>query len=369
MNREDNDLVRAVLETVDRFTSSELAGGARERDRYPHAAYARKAMQGAADAGVLLTGVPEAFGGTGLSPSAWARILERVAYEDAGFAAGLLAHAMAVEAVVRHAGEDALREILQTSAPLAYPIYHQAGDREGLPRVTGPGVAGPTRLEGACALAANAPVAEHAVVVAVRDEVPCLCLVRLSGASGSEPVEMLGLRSCPVGDIPLHGPAPADVSVLAAGHDAVRSLHASFHASAAAILLATLRASLDYAIAYGTERVQGGRVISEHTQLRSMYAQMAVEHRALRLAWEKALEEPADEGAGLALKILAAELAVRGTMDGVQLLGGYGYTREYPQERRMRDARQASQLLGSPARQKVALAGELLAGRAGADAR
>lgn len=353
MNREEEEMIQAVLATVDRFTVSELAGGTPERDRYPYAEFSRKALQGAVDAGLLLAGVPEAFGGTGLGPSIWARILERVALEDAGFAAALLAHAMASNAVLAHAGEEGIRAALET-APLAYPIYHQAGEQDQLPRVKG-GKGRTTRLEGRSVMAANAPVADMAVIVALQGDVPCLCLVRLSGASRPQPTEVLGLRSCPVGDILLDKVDPGEISILAAGDDAVRSLHGSFYTSAAAILLATLKASLDYAIAYGMDRVQGGKIIAQHSQLRSMYAQMEVEHLSLRLAWERAQEPGVDEDARLALKILAAEHAVRATIDGVQLLGGYGYTREYPQERRMRDARQASQLLGSPARQRLAL--------------
>jgi len=356
MNREEEEqeeIIQAVLSTVERFAVSELAGGARERDGYPHADFSRKALQGAADAGLLLAGVPEVFGGTGLGPPVWARILERVAYEDAGFAAALLAHAMALQAVLAHAGDEGIRAAME-AAPLAYPIYQQAGEWDRLPRVTSRR-GRTTAAEGTSVLTANAPVADRAVVVALEDGVPCLCLLSLSGASRPEPVEMLGLRSCPAGNILLDNVDPGEVLILASGEDAVRSLHAAFYPSATAILLATLKASLDYAVAYGLERVQGGRIIAHHSQLRSMYAQMEVEHLSLRLAWERALEPGVEEGACLALKILAAEHAVRATIDGVQLLGGYGYTREYPQERRMRDARQASQLLGSPARQKLAL--------------
>ncbi len=59
----------------------------------------------------------------------------------------------------------------------------------------------------------------------------------------------------------------------------------------------------------------------------------------------------------MSVKTLSGDLAIRAATDGVQLLGGYGYTREYPQERRMRDARQAAELLGSPSRMKLSLAG------------
>ena len=98
MNQEGNETIRAVLDTVDRFAKSELASDICEVDRYPYSDYATTALKGAVDAGLMLTSIPEEFGGTGMPPSTWARILERVAYVDAGFAASLMAHAMARQA-------------------------------------------------------------------------------------------------------------------------------------------------------------------------------------------------------------------------------------------------------------------------------
>lgn len=359
MDPEGSDIMRAVLDTVDRFASSRIAGDIRDRDRYPHADYARYALEGAADAGLLLATVPEALGGTGMPPSAWARILERVAYVDAGFATSLMAHAMALQAILHHADEEVIGGLLE-KAPLAYPLYHQAGDRERLPRISAHGPVG-SEMEGTAEMTANAPVAQAAVIIALKDGIPCLCLLHLPVARRPEPIETLGLRSCPVGNILLDETDPEDVSVLAEGGEAIRHLHAGFYSSAVAILLATLKASLDHAIAFGLERRQGGQPIVDHSQLRSMYAQMEVEYRSLRMAWLGAVERDVPEESRLALKILAAQHAVRATIDGVQLLGGYGYTREYPQERRMRDARQASELLGSPSRQRLNLIGSRLA--------
>jgi len=357
MNSVNNEIVKAVLDTVERFASREIADEVFEIDKYPYSDYAAKALKGAVEAGLLLTTVPEEYGGTGMPPNMWARILEKVAYVDAGFAAGLMAHAMALQAILDHADKRVVEDILE-KAPLAYPIYHRVGDMENMPELSPDG----TTVSGRAKMIANAPVAQKAVIVALREDEPCLCLVHLTDEARPEPIETLGLRACPVGDIVMDKIDAADISVLVRGKKAIDALHGSFYSSATAIILSTLKASTDYAIEYGRERYQGGQAISNHTQLRIMYSTMQVEHKSLSLAWDKSLDPEVDPEACMALKILTGEHAIRGTTDGVQLLGGYGYTMEYPQEKRMRDARQASELLGSPPRQKMALINGMLDG-------
>lgn len=348
--------VSAVLDTARRYAERELREGVYGRDAYPHADFSEAVIKGAAEAGLLRMCASEDLGGIGLPPEAWALVLMEISYDDAGIAACLLAHAMGVQALLEHGEEESLEKYLGGGDEklFAYPLYLQADDVQGAPAARE--IGGGWSLTGVARLAANAPVAGAAVVAAELDSgEPALFIVDMGEALRPEPVETLGLRSCPVGHVDFADLTLPPGALLERGAEALAELHRAFMPAAAAILLGRLKSSLDYAVEYGSERYQGGCSIHGHGQLRSMYAGMAAEHETLRRAILSAVSEDSSIESRISVKIMAAEAAVRACTDGVQLLGGYGYTMEYPQERAMRDARQAAALLGSPSRLRLSL--------------
>ena len=358
-----DETIKAILDTAERFADRELKEGVFERDSYPYHAFAAETFKRAGEAGLLSITAPEDLGGVALPPEVWALVIEKLASAEAGFAACLLAHALAAEALLRFGKAELKSQWIGADPPrlLAYPLYLDPTDPQGLPAAEkhGDGYI----LAGTARLVANAPVADAAVIAAETDGGHGVFLVPLSAETRPAPSEMLGLRPCPVGHLDLVDRELPASHLLAAGLESLAALHELFYPAVTAILIASHKASLDYALEYGMERYQGGRMIQEHSQLRSMYGLMAVEHIALREAWLRTLSENGGPDARLAVKIMAAELAIRGTMDGVQLLGGYGYTMDYPQEHRMRDARQAAEIFGSPMRQKLALIEKMIGGK------
>ena len=103
------------------------------------------------------------------------------------------------------------------------------------------------------------------------------------------------------------------------------------------------RAALEYATEYAKTRVQFGKPISEHQAVAFRLADMAVRVEASRLlVWRAALKLDAGEAvpkeAAMA-KLHASETAMWCTWAAVQTLGGWGYSREYPVEKWMRDAK------------------------------
>lgn len=113
------------------------------------------------------------------------------------------------------------------------------------------------------------------------------------------------------------------------------------HTAISAVGLA--RAAYDYALQYAQERVQFGQPIIEHQAIAFMIADMATQIDAARLlCWRAAYL--ADQGryatqAASMAKAFAADVAMKVTTDAVQVLGGYGYMRDYPVEKWMRDAK------------------------------
>ena len=132
----------------------------------------------------------------------------------------------------------------------------------------------------------------------------------------------------------------------------------------AAQALGIAEGALDEAIKYMKERKQFGRPIAAFQGLQWMVAEMSTKIEAARFlvykaAWLKENKQPYSIDAARA-KLYAAELAMDVTTKAVQLFGGYGYTKEYPVERMMRDAKITEIYEGTSEVQKMVISGSLL---------
>ena len=132
----------------------------------------------------------------------------------------------------------------------------------------------------------------------------------------------------------------------------------------AAQALGIAEGALDEAIKYMKERKQFGRPIAAFQGLQWMVAEMSTKIEAARFlvykaAWLKDNKQPYSIDAARA-KLYAAEVAMDVTTKAVQLFGGYGYTKEYPVERMMRDAKITEIYEGTSEVQKMVISGNLL---------
>ena len=123
--------------------------------------------------------------------------------------------------------------------------------------------------------------------------------------------------------------------------------------------------ALDYAMGYAKERKQFGKAIADFQGIQFMLADMAMKLEAARqmvyVAAAKSERDDADLSFfGAAAKCFASDVAMEITTDAVQLLGGYGYTRDYPVERMMRDAKITQIYEGTNQIQRVVMARQLL---------
>jgi alkylation response protein AidB-like acyl-CoA dehydrogenase len=122
----------------------------------------------------------------------------------------------------------------------------------------------------------------------------------------------------------------------------------------------------DVAVKYASERKQFGKPIGAHQMIGAMLADMATRTEAARqLLWTAA--EHIERGDAHAArwasmcKLFAGDTAMAVTTDAVQVLGGYGYTTEYPVERMMRDAKITQLYEGTQQIQRLIIARDLLA--------
>jgi alkylation response protein AidB-like acyl-CoA dehydrogenase len=126
--------------------------------------------------------------------------------------------------------------------------------------------------------------------------------------------------------------------------------------------------ALEYAIAYMKERVQFGRPIAALQGLQFMVADLAMQVEAARsLVYRAATavdnEEPGFSALSAMAKCFATDTAMKVTTDCVQLMGGYGYMKEYPMERMMRDAKITQIYEGTNQIQRVVISRALLGGK------
>ena len=188
------------------------------------------------------------------------------------------------------------------------------------------------------------------------------------GLSIGKKEDKLGIRGSPTCQVHLDDcRVPADRLIGAEGEGlkiALRALdHTRLTIGAQAVGIA--QGAIDVAAAYVREREQFGKPIGAFQGVSFMLADMAVETEAARqLVYTAAAK--ADRGDGdLTLfsayaKLKAGDVAMKVTTDAVQLLGGYGYTKDYPVERFMRDAKITQIYEGTQQIQRVVIARQLL---------
>jgi len=126
--------------------------------------------------------------------------------------------------------------------------------------------------------------------------------------------------------------------------------------------------ALDAALEYANQRRQFGKHIGEHQMVAAMLADMATRTEAARqLLWAAAERisagDPAAARWAAMAKLFGGDTAMAVTTDAVQVLGGYGYTTEYPVERMMRDAKITQLYEGTQQIQRLIIARDLLAGQ------
>ncbi|OGQ23008.1 MAG: acyl-CoA dehydrogenase [Deltaproteobacteria bacterium RIFCSPLOWO2_02_FULL_44_10] len=128
--------------------------------------------------------------------------------------------------------------------------------------------------------------------------------------------------------------------------------------------LGIARAAFETAAKYSTQREAFGQTISQFQGIQWKLADMAMNIDAARLlihraAWMKARGERVTKQAAMA-KLFASEMAMNVTKDAIQVLGGYGYCREYPVERYFRDAKITEIYEGTSEIQRIVIAREVL---------
>jgi acyl-CoA dehydrogenase len=128
-----------------------------------------------------------------------------------------------------------------------------------------------------------------------------------------------------------------------------------------------IKRALDESRAYSLERKTFGVPIAQHQAVQFMLAEMAIAYETTRVLYQKAAwaidQGRADSIVSSYAKAYGADAAMRVTTDAVQIFGGYGYTKEYPVEKLMRDAKLLQIYEGTSQIQRMVIARHLLGGK------
>ena len=190
------------------------------------------------------------------------------------------------------------------------------------------------------------------------------------GVSFGAKEKKLGIKGSPTREVYFDNVRiPADRMIGAEGTGFSTAMKTLDHTrvTIAAQAVGVAQGALDYALEYAKERKQFGKPIAEFQGLQFMLADMGMKVEAARQLTYAAAgrSERGDKDLtffGAAAKCFASDVAMEVTTDAVQVLGGYGYTRDYPVERMMRDAKITQIYEGTNQVQRIVMARQLLAG-------
>ncbi|MRK00265.1 acyl-CoA dehydrogenase [Aeromicrobium sp. S22] len=190
------------------------------------------------------------------------------------------------------------------------------------------------------------------------------------GVSFGAPEKKLGIKGSPTREVYLDNvriPGDRIIGEVGEGFSIAMKTLDHTRVTIAAQAVGVAQGALDYALGYIQERQQFGHPISDFQGLQFMVADMGMKIEAARQLTYAAAgrSERGDKDLtffGAAAKAFASDTAMQVTTDAVQLLGGYGFTADYPLERMMRDAKITQIYEGTNQVQRVVMARQLLAG-------
>ena len=370
----------------------EIQGLARDfaRERIePHAAewdrehrFPRELFGQLAELGLMGVCVPEEYGGAGADFVAYILVLEELSRADAGVGVTVAVHTSATTLPILTFGTDEQKSrfvppLARGDVIGAFALTEpEAGSDAGALRTRAEPAGEGWAITGAKQWITNGRFAGTFLLFARTDE-------STEGARGisafildaehvrvTRDEEKLGLNSSATNDIVVEGARVGRDRLL---HEENRGFTVAMatldggRIGIAAQALGIAQAGYDVALAYAQERRAFGQRIGDFQAIQWKLADMSTEIDAARLlvyraAWLKATGAPHTE-AGAKAKLFASEMARRQTAEAIQILGGYGYTKEFPVERYYRDAKITEIYEGTSEIQRLVIARQILGTR------
>jgi butyryl-CoA dehydrogenase len=366
------DEQRAIRDLARRFADEVVAPEAPAWDREHR--FPRELFTRLGDLGLMGVCVPAEHGGAGADYLAYALVLEELSRADAGVGVTVAVHTGAgTLPILAHGSEEQVERLVpplargDELAAFALTEAEAGSDATALRTAERDG-----RLTGAKQWITNGSHADVAIVFA-RDESDRIGahLVR-RGAPGFAAVreeEKLGLNSSSTADLAFEDTPAERLGEPGTGMRIALSTLDGGRIGIAAQATGIAQAALDLATGYARERRAFGRPIGGFQAIQHRLADMQTEIEAARaLTWRAARLKAAGRPhtvEGAQAKLFASAVARRQTGEAIQVLGGYGYTKEFPAERYYRDAKVTEIYEGTSEIQRLVIARALLGDAAG----
>jgi len=358
------------------FSRSEIAPVAEHYDRT--ADFPMPVIQKARQAGLLNINIPVEYGGAGASLVEECLVGEEIAWGCSGIGTTLNINNLAAVPIIVGGSEDQKREWLgrMVGGQLASYAVTEPGagsDVAGI-QTTATRQGAEYCLKGSKTFISNASFSDFFVVFAYTDRakrykgMSAFIVEReREGFSVSKKFDKLGQRASDTAEITLADVVVPEANRLGREGDGFMIAMQVFDKSRPAVAAAAVgvaQRALDESLKYAKERHTFGVPIAQHQVIAHMLADMAMNIQAARLlAWQSAwLVEQGQSNTKLAAfaKAFAADAAMKITTDAVQIHGGYGFMKEYPVEKLMRDCKVFQIYEGTSQIQRNIIARELL---------
>ena len=374
---EFHEELRAAVQEVVKDKIAPYAAAVDEEARYP-----QEAHDALVASDFFAPHVPEEYDGVGADALATCIVIEEVARADASASLIPAVNKLGSMPVIL-GGSEAIKArylpLARGEAGFSYGLSErEAGSDTAGMKCRAKSDGDHFVLNGQKSWITNAGVSQYYTVLAVTDpdgprgnNVTAFVVEKSDeGFTFGEKERKLGIKGSPTRELHFDNcRIPADRMVGDPGEGlkiALRTLdHTRVTIGAQAVGIA--QGALDHALAYVKERKQFGKHIADFQGIQFMLADMAMELEAARqmvyVAAAKSERNDADLSFfGAAAKCYASDVAMRVTTDAVQLLGGAGYTRDFPLERMMRDAKITQIYEGTNQIQRIVMARQLLKG-------
>ncbi len=344
-----------LIELTRTIADKELRPAAAEAEQ--SGAFPRELFRTLGRAGLLGLPYPERYGGGGAPYEVYLQVVEELACAWAAIGVGVSVHALSCFPLFHSGTEEQkqnwLPELLAGELLGAYCLSEShAGSDPAAMRTRATGDGDSYVVNGAKAWTTHGGHADFYTVMARTADtggrgISCFLVpADTDGLAADPPEQKMGLMSSTTATmlfdevrIPAHrrlGDEGQGLSIALAGLDSGRL-------GIAAVATGVAQGALDAAVAYAKEREAFGRAIIDHQGLGFLLADMAAAVESARATYLHAARlrdagRPFSRQASIA-KLVATDNAMKVTTDAVQVLGGYGYTKDFPLERYMRETK------------------------------
>jgi len=352
------------------------AAEADEREELPWEVIAQ-----AAKAGLTGFGVPEEYGGRGLDAVAMSIVAEEMFWGDAGMATSIEASQLAIEPLLIAGSERQKKEFLPRLCDPSHPALaafalteQGTGSDVAALRTTARRDRDGYVINGQKMFISNGGIADFYTVWATLDRgagyqgvVGFVVDGESPGLSQGAKLSKHGIRSSHTAEVNFSDvvvPRENRIGEEGKGFSIIMETLNQSRAGVAAGAVGIARAAFEEALSYAKSRKAFGKRLVDQQAISFMLADMATKIQAgrnlyLRAAWKAARGKSNSLESSIA-KSFCGDMAVEVATDAVQIHGGYGYLREYPVERYLRDAKIMQIYEGTQQIQRVVIAGNLM---------